>query len=186
MRKSGTRERILEISAGLFARKGFTGTSIADIARELGTTTASLYYHFPSKADILAGLVAEPLKTYAQIIDNVDTARPNPEAILATFVDLAVDSRELAQIIDRDPAVLHLIDQQLPRSSQEMTAAIVSALAGPDADRAAVIRANAALGVVKGGAMAVLGEGGLTPEDRAEILAAALRALGHEPSLKIH
>jgi AcrR family transcriptional regulator len=182
MRKSGTRERILEISAGLFARKGFTGTSIADIARELGTTTAALYYHFPSKGDILAGLLAEPLKAYARIIEDLGTVGPSPEAILASFIDLAAESRELAQMIDRDPAVIELIDQHLPQSSQEMTAAIIKALSGPDADRAAVIRANAALGVVKGATPAALGDGGFTAEDRAEILAAALRALD-EPSL---
>src|SRR5215471_15461814 len=103
-----TRGRILTIAAGLFARKGFTGTSIADIARELGTTTAALYYHFPSKADILAGLLDEPLKAYARITENIEGA--GPEKILAAFIDLTAESRELAQIIDRDPAVLELID----------------------------------------------------------------------------
>ncbi len=177
MKRSGTRERILEISAGLFARKGFTGTSIADIARELGTTTAALYYHFPSKADILTGLLAEPLKAYARITEDIDTARPSPETILGAFIDLTAESRELSQIIDRDPAVLELINQQLPRTSQEMTAAAIEALAGPDADRATIVRANAAFAVVKGATLAILGEGELTGDDRAEIIAAAMRAL---------
>src|SRR6202047_356554 len=63
-RPSDTRQRILAIAADLFARQGYTGTTIADIARELGTTTAALYYHFPSKADILGGPLAEPLTAY--------------------------------------------------------------------------------------------------------------------------
>lgn len=174
-----TRTRILGIASELFARKGFTGTSIADIARELGTSTAALYYHFPSKADILGGLLAEPLAAYSRIIDGMDAAQPTAETLLGAFIDLTADSRELAQIIDRDPAVLELIDQQLPRRSHEMTGAIISALAGPDPDHATVVRAHAAFSVVKGATMAALelGDGDLEPGDREEILAAALRTL---------
>ena len=57
--RSDTRAQILTIARRLFVGHGYAGTSIADIARELGTTTAALYYHFPSKADILAELLAD-------------------------------------------------------------------------------------------------------------------------------
>lgn len=173
-----TKARILEIARDLFARKGFTGTSISDIARALGTTTAALYYHFPSKADILGGLLAEPLVIHQRIIEDLDGPRPTPSSLLSAFIDLAVDTRELAAIIDRDPTVLEWIDQRLPRSSREMTGAVIAALAGPDPDRHAIVRAQAAFAVVKGATAAVLeSKGGLDPADRAEILAAALRAL---------
>jgi AcrR family transcriptional regulator len=177
---SGTKERILAIAAELFARQGYTGTSIADIARELGTTTAALYYHFPSKADILIGLLAEPMAAYSRIIESLDSGRPAPEDLLGAFIDLAVDSRDLATVIDRDPAVLAMIDKHLSRTSREMTDQVIAALAGPGADHAAIIRANAAFGVIKGATMAALaaGDGKLSPADRAEILNAALRALG--------
>ena len=149
MSAADTRQRILAIAADLFSRQGYTGTTIADIARELGTTTAALYYHFPSKADILGGLLAEPLVAYTRIIESLDSNQPEPEELLGAFIDLAIDSR---------------------------------ALAGPDADRSAVIRANAALAVVKGATMAALelGGGALDPADRKEILRLALAAL-HGP-----
>jgi hypothetical protein len=72
-----------------------------------------------------------------------------------------------------------MIDGRLPRKSQELTDQVITALAGPEADRAATIRANAAFATIKGATMAALaqGDGTLTPEDRAEILNAALRAL---------
>jgi len=176
---SDTKQRILDIARELFARQGYTGTSIADIARELGTTTAALYYHFPSKADILGGLLAEPLAAYEKIIASLDEARPTPQDLLGAFISLTADSRELGGIIDRDPTVLSMIDERLPRKSHELTAQVITALAGPDADRAAIIRANAAFAAIKGATMAALaqGDGTLTPEDRAEILSAALRAL---------
>jgi AcrR family transcriptional regulator len=174
-----TKARILDIARDLFVRKGFTGTSIADIARELGTTTAALYYHFPSKADILGGLLAEPLATFTRIINDLDSQQPTAPALLGAFIDLTADSRELASIIDRDPSVLEMIDAHLPRKSHEVTSAVIATLAGPRADRAAVIRAHAAFSSIKGATMAALdlGDGSLGPDDRAEILAAALRAL---------
>ena len=175
-----TRQRILAIAADLFARQGYTGTSIADIARELGTTTAALYYHFPSKSAILGGLLAGPITGYTRLLDSLDSdGGAKPEDLLGAIIDITADSRDLALIFDRDPAALAIVDAQLPRSSQTITAETVAAVAGPDPDRAAVIRANAALAVVKAATLAAvqLSGGPLEPADRTEILAAALRAL---------
>jgi AcrR family transcriptional regulator len=180
MSPADTKQRILAIAAGLFARQGYTGTSIADIARELGTTTAALYYHFPSKADILAGLLAEPLGAYERIIASLDSGQPTAEDLLNAFIDLATDASDLAAIIDKDPAVLAMIDERLPRTSREMTDEVITAIAGPcGGDRASILRAHAAFAVVKGATMAALasGDGKLGEADRSEILGAALRAL---------
>jgi AcrR family transcriptional regulator len=174
-----TKQRILAIASELFARQGYTGTTIADIARQLGTTTAALYYHFPSKAAILGGLLAVPLTAYTRLLDSLDSGEAGPEDLLGAIVDITADSRDLARIFDRDPAALAMIDEQLPRPSAEITAGTIAALAGPDPDRAALIRANSALGVVKAATLAALdlGSGTLDPPDRAEILAIALRTL---------
>jgi len=179
-RQPDTRQRILAIAADLFARQGYTGTSIADIARELGTTTAALYYHFPSKSAILGGLLAGPLTGYTRLLDSLDSpAGATADDLLGAIIDITADSRDLALIFDRDPAALAMVDAQLPRSSQTITQETVAAVAGPDPDRAALIRANAALAVVKAATLAAvqLSGGRLEPEDRAEILAAALRVL---------
>jgi AcrR family transcriptional regulator len=174
-----TKQRILAIAAELFARQGYTGTTIADIARELGTTTAALYYHFPSKAAILGGLLAKPLAGYTRLLDGLDSGDTTPENLLAAIIDITADSRDLATIFDRDPTALAMIDEQLPRPSAEMTAQTVAALAGPDPDHAALIRANAALAVAKAATFAALdlGGGSLAEADRAEVLAVALRTL---------
>lgn len=179
MTQPDTKQRILAIAAELFARQGYTGTTIADIARELGTTTAALYYHFPSKAAILGGLLAKPLAAYTRLLDGLDSGHTTPEQLLGAIIDICADSRDLAMIFDRDPKALAMIDEQLPRSSAEITAQTVAALAGPDPDHAALIRASSALAVAKAGTLAALdlGDGTLTPADRAEVLAVALRAL---------
>jgi len=174
-----TKQRILEIAAEMFARQGYTGTTIADIAGELGTTTAALYYHFPSKQAILTALLAGPIRAYSRLLDGLDAGESKPEELLSAIIDICADSSELTTIFDRDPAALAMVDSQLPRSSAAMTAQTVAALAGPDPSRAALIRANAALAVAKAGTMAALGlNGGALPDaDRAEVLAAALRSL---------
>jgi AcrR family transcriptional regulator len=174
-----TKQRILAIAAELFARQGYTGTTIADIARELGTTTAALYYHFPSKAAILGGLLAAPLVGYTRLLDSLQAGDTAPEDLLGAIIDITAESADLATILDRDPAALAMIDEQLPRPSGELMAQTVAALTGPDPDHAALIRANAALGVVKASTLAAvrLGRGTLSAPDRAEVLAVALGTL---------
>ena len=44
-----TRQRIIEAAAQLFVRKGFYGTSIADLAQATGLTKGALYHHFENK-----------------------------------------------------------------------------------------------------------------------------------------
>jgi AcrR family transcriptional regulator len=51
-----TRERILDVALDLFIEQGFDGTSLREIAEQLGVTKAALYYHFTSKDDILMAL----------------------------------------------------------------------------------------------------------------------------------
>ena len=51
-----TRRRILAAALRLFSRNGFHGTSIRGLARSVGLTEASIYYHFPSKRAIVEAL----------------------------------------------------------------------------------------------------------------------------------
>lgn len=48
-----TRERVIEAAAGLFREHGYEKTSMTAIAKELGVTSAALYYHFEAKEQIL-------------------------------------------------------------------------------------------------------------------------------------
>jgi AcrR family transcriptional regulator len=54
--KSDTRQRILDVALDLFTEQGYDGTSLREIAEQLGVTKAALYYHFESKEDILLAL----------------------------------------------------------------------------------------------------------------------------------
>jgi AcrR family transcriptional regulator len=52
-----TKQLLIEVSTKLFARKGFYGTSIADIAQAAGLTKGALYHHFKDKDDIFFAVI---------------------------------------------------------------------------------------------------------------------------------
>jgi TetR/AcrR family transcriptional repressor of nem operon len=49
---NNTRQQLVEISADLLCRRGFSGFSYQDLANELGIRKASVHHHFPQKADL--------------------------------------------------------------------------------------------------------------------------------------
>ena len=52
-----TRERILDAALELFARQGFAGTSVRQLARAVGLRESSLYNHFAGKEAIYHALI---------------------------------------------------------------------------------------------------------------------------------
>ncbi|EIV96239.1 TetR/AcrR family transcriptional regulator [Frankia sp. QA3] len=175
-----TRERILAVALDLFTQQGYAGTSIADIAARLGTSKAALYYHFDSKVEILDALVVEPLSAYAQLAERAATERMAAPELLATLIDMMADSRVLSGVIGNDPSVLSVLQQrpQCPCPKEGMNT-IIGVLAGGAAGTTALIRATAAFAVAKETTLAIMGQGkgSLDRRTRAEILAAAMRAL---------
>ena len=49
-----TRQALLDAAARLFARQGYAGTNLAEIAAEAGIQTGSVYYHFASKDELVS------------------------------------------------------------------------------------------------------------------------------------
>jgi AcrR family transcriptional regulator len=49
-----TKQKIFDVSVELFSKKGFSGVSVREIARNVGIKESSLYNHFQNKDDILA------------------------------------------------------------------------------------------------------------------------------------
>jgi AcrR family transcriptional regulator len=174
---AGTRQRILDIALELFSAQGYAGTSIAGIAGKLGTTPAALYYHFKSKAEILETLLAEPIAAYSRLEELASACLPARD-LLGAYLDMTVSSRELLALVSADPSIRAVLDERLPVKPADMIGGIIMTLAGPAPDRRALVRAHAAFAAVKEGASACLSLGGsVTPEDKTDILDAALRVL---------
>ncbi len=52
-----TKARIVDAALELFAQNGYLGTSMSDIAKQLGITKGALYKHFASKQEILDQII---------------------------------------------------------------------------------------------------------------------------------
>src|SRR5437588_2291320 len=63
--KALTRRRLLEAADAVFARRGFHGASVEEIARQAGATTGALYSNFAGKEDLFLELFEE--STAAQV-----------------------------------------------------------------------------------------------------------------------
>jgi AcrR family transcriptional regulator len=176
--KRGTRRAILAAAQELFAAHGYAGTSVADIAGRLGMSKAALYYHFRSKTEILRALLEEPVAAYSRLAGSAAAGRLGTGELLGAVIDTTADLHALADVIGNDPSARSALQDLLPRS-REVNEAITAALASPRPDPASIIRAHAAYAAAKNGTLALLAARGsrLTQQDRAELLAAAERAL---------
>lgn len=57
--RTARRDAILSAARKVFAREGFDGTTIADIAREAGVAAGTVYLYYASKIDLFAALNAQ-------------------------------------------------------------------------------------------------------------------------------
>ena len=55
------RQRLLDASVTLFAEQGVVGTTVAEIARRAGVTSAMVHYYFKTKDQLLDAVVVEKL-----------------------------------------------------------------------------------------------------------------------------
>jgi len=66
-----TRERILAAATEVFARRGFHGSRVADIAEQAGIAYGLVYHHFRNKDDILAAIFSERWGDYVRYIEEM-------------------------------------------------------------------------------------------------------------------
>ncbi|MDF7809274.1 TetR family transcriptional regulator [Pontiellaceae bacterium B12219] len=53
-----TREQILEAALKIFSAKGYSKATFVDVAREIGLSKGAVYWHFKTKPDLLAAVIA--------------------------------------------------------------------------------------------------------------------------------
>ena len=114
MAEPTTRERILDVAGDLFVEQGYDGTSLREIADRMGFTKAALYYHFPSKEDLLQALL-EPfwgmVQEMGERLSKAQTIEEWAETLEWT-IDLAVQHVGMFSLLDRNRAAVRALAEQ--------------------------------------------------------------------------
>lgn len=85
-KRRAKRTRILESAVRSFAKRGFFGTSMEDIADDLLLTRGSLYYYFRDKEEILALCHLVALEEVNVVLDRVRAAGLSPDEAVRRLV----------------------------------------------------------------------------------------------------
>src|SRR5437868_1607324 len=172
-----TRTRIQDVALALFATRGYDATSLQEIAAALGVTKAALYYHFPSKAELLHSLADPFLEWECTLLEGytdgplADAAR---RALVCALIDLLLAHRPVVAWLTRDLSAL--AQPEIGERVEANTERLQRLLAGSDQSVGGQVRAVAAVGALTR-PVAVLNDVHLG-DLRGTILAAALGALG--------
>lgn len=102
---AGSRQRILEVAAGLFRRQGFAGTGMREIAAAAGLAKSSLYNHFASKQAMLFAIVQQTVERTTPTMQGIaDADLPATErlrqAVTAHVVELIHDLDNVACFVE--------------------------------------------------------------------------------------
>lgn len=80
------RHRLITEATRQFVERGFAGTSMREIADACGVTKAALYYHYPSKADLLLDIVGSYLEAMADAVAQGRAARETSAGQLSEII----------------------------------------------------------------------------------------------------
>ncbi|MFG3342268.1 TetR/AcrR family transcriptional regulator [Glycomyces sp. NPDC048151] len=97
------RARIIATATGLFAGRGFTSTSLSDIATRVGTSKSSLLHHFGSKDALLAAVLS---RRDDQLTYEIPAPLP-PRAFLRGLVEGARSNAERPGLIELYTVLSH-------------------------------------------------------------------------------
>ncbi|PRY38081.1 TetR family transcriptional regulator [Umezawaea tangerina] len=65
-------ESLLQVAVKLFNERGYDGTSMEDLARKLGITKSAIYYHVPSKDELLRLAVDRALDGLFAVVAEIE------------------------------------------------------------------------------------------------------------------
>ncbi|MDE1566964.1 TetR/AcrR family transcriptional regulator [Aquabacter sp. P-9] len=93
MGASHTRQQIVAAADRLFYERGFEATSFADIAQAVGLSRGNFYYHFKTKDEILAAVIAFRLDATRAMLEAWEAAAPLPLERIRSFVHILIMNR---------------------------------------------------------------------------------------------
>jgi len=96
-----SRDDVIKAAGRLFAERGYHGTSMRDLGKELGLLGSSLYSHVESKQDLLVEVVEEGARLFegsaGHALDSHDSATDRLRSLIAGHIDVVVRNIDVAR-----------------------------------------------------------------------------------------
>jgi TetR/AcrR family transcriptional regulator len=99
-----TREKILDVAEDLFARSGFSGVGLREVALRVGLSKSALFHHFPSKAALYQDVLVRVLGRIATAVGPALESDRDPGPRLEQWLDALVDA-----LVEHPPAARLLL-----------------------------------------------------------------------------
>lgn len=117
------RTHILRVATRRFARQGFDSTSLQEIADEVGVKKPSLLHHFPSKNDLLRGVLDGVFEHWTEVLPRMLEAVTSRRAHFFEAV-----TAELISFFREDPDRARLVIRELLDRPQQMQSRLAQTL----------------------------------------------------------
>jgi AcrR family transcriptional regulator len=148
---TAAQSRIIEAAVAQFAEHGVGGTSLQMIADAIGVTKAAVYHQFHTRDEIIRAVAEVVLArldaavTAAAALRSRSRAR---EALVERMIDLAVERRRMASVLQRDPVMLRFLEEHPP--FRRVMARVNRVLMGGASDARARVQAAALASAIAG------------------------------------
>jgi AcrR family transcriptional regulator len=125
-------QALLEAAAAVFVEAGVEAP-IREIATRAGVGTATIYRHFPTRADLIVAVYRHQVDGLAAAGPELLASEPSPHAALARWIDLFVDflvtKHGLAAVLQSDdpcfdPLHAYFLESLVPVCARLLSAAV--------------------------------------------------------------
>jgi len=106
------RDNITEMAAELFARRGFLGTSVADLSAACNISKSLVYHYYPSKEDILYEVMWGHISSLVELTRSLAAVRRPAEETIRLFAFALMEAYNGAQA--RQKVLLNELDNLPP------------------------------------------------------------------------
>ncbi len=118
-----TRADVVAAAGRLFAQRGYHGTSMRDLGKELGLLGSSLYSHVESKQDLLVEVVEEGSRLFQASSENALAVDGTPagrmQSLISGHVDVVLDNLDVARTFLNEARMLEASQRQRVISARD-------------------------------------------------------------------
>ena len=137
------REQILARAAELFARQGYTATSMNQVALACGVSKPSLYHYVRDKYQLLVEIAEGHVGRLGALVAQAQARRLDPQArvheLIVSFLDAYADAQPAHRVLTEDVKFLAPADRKRVLDGQRQ---VVAAFAEAIADLRPALRAS--------------------------------------------